>query len=90
MIEVLLLAVAWQFEAPVFDSEFASQGYVDRGAYLAPATREQVVDSLNKSQVDESFPLQFRKASRYQGDDPLSRYLNERDADHWQLEVGGQ
>lgn len=89
MIGLMLLAAAWQFEAPAFESDFASQGYVEQGAGLAPSVREQVADSLNQSLVDEPFPLQFKKTPRYQGDSPLTRYLNERD-DSWQLEIGGQ
>lgn len=89
MIGLMLLAAAWQFEAPAFESDFASQGYVEQGTGLAPSVREQVADSLNQSLVDEPFPLQFKKTPRYQSDSPLTRYLNERD-DSWQLEIGGQ
>ncbi|EKP0308228.1 hypothetical protein JGK42_002066 [Aeromonas veronii] len=89
MIGLMLLAAAWQLEAPAFESDFAGQSYVEQGAGLALSVREQVADSLNKSLVDEPFPLQFKNTPRYQGDSPLTRYLNERD-DSWQLEISSQ
>ncbi|WP_042012200.1 hypothetical protein [Aeromonas fluvialis] len=89
MIGLMLLAAAWQFETPAFESDFAVPGYVEQGSELAPSVREQVADSLNRSLIDEPFPLQFKKTPRYQGDSPLIRYLNERD-DSWQLEIGDQ